>query len=145
EIRPGQAYGFRVHGPYQPHLGHRFNPNKLLLDPYAKAIAGTVRWSDAMFGYTIGHPNADLSFDERDNATGVPKCLVVDPAFSWGGDQSPRTRWHKTAIYELHVKGFTALNPNVPEELRGTYAGLAHPSVINYLTSLGITAIELMP
>lgn len=145
EARPGQCYGYRVHGPYAPAEGHRFNPAKLLLDPYAKAIAGTIRWSDALFGYTIGHPDADLSQDERDSAGGLPKCVVVDPAFSWGDDTPPRTPWHKTLIYELHVKGFTARHPHVPPELRGTYAGLTCPPVIDYLHSLGITAVELMP
>jgi isoamylase len=113
EVRPGQLYGYRVHGPYEPQFGHRFNPNKLLLDPYAKAISGTVRWSEAMFGYTIGHPDKDLSFDERNSASGMPKSVVIDPAFSWGGDTPPRTPWHKTAIYEMHVKGFTQLHPSI--------------------------------
>jgi glycogen operon protein len=145
EARPGQLYGYRVHGPYSPAEGHRFNPNKLLLDPYAKSIAGAIRWSDALFGYTIGHPDADLSIDERDNAEGLPKCVVVDPAFSWGQDVLLRIPWHKTVIYEMHVKGFTARHPKVPKELRGTYAGLTHPAVVDYLKSLGITAVELMP
>ena len=145
EVRPGQRYGYRVHGPYAPEEGHRFNPAKLLLDPYAKAIAGTVRWSDALFGYTIGHPNTDLALNERDSAGGLPKCVVVDPAFSWGNDTYPRTPWHRTLIYEVHVKGFTARHPDVPKQLRGTYAGLTCPEVIDYLHSLGITAVELMP
>ncbi|HEX8070479.1 MAG TPA: glycogen debranching protein GlgX [Pyrinomonadaceae bacterium] len=145
EVRPGQLYGYRVHGPYAPDAGHRFNPHKLLLDPYAKALASTVSWSDAVFGYTIGSAAADLSFDERDSAAGVPKCVVVDPAFSWGGDAHPRTPWHKTLIYELHVKGFTARHPDVPPELRGTYAGMAHPAVVEYLCRLGVTAVELLP
>jgi isoamylase len=145
EVRPGQLYGYRVHGAYNPQAGHRFNPHKLLLDPYAKAIANTVRWDDACFGYTVGHEAADLSLDERDSAPFVPKCVVVDPAFSWGGDARPDTPWHKTLIYELHVRGFTRLHPDVPEELRGTYAGLAHPAVIDYLKGLGVTAVELMP
>ena len=145
EARPGQLYGYRVHGPYEPLAGRRFNPNKLLIDPYAKAVAGDVSWDDAVFGYQIGHEHTDLSFDERDSAPFVPKCVVVDPAFSWGGDSHPRTPWHKTLIYELHVKGFTRLHPDVPEHLRGTYAGLAHPSVVEYLVSLGVTAVELMP
>ncbi|MBI4641193.1 MAG: glycogen debranching protein GlgX [Candidatus Tectomicrobia bacterium] len=145
EARPGQLYSYRVHGPYAPEEGHRFNPAKLLLDPYAKAIAGTIRWSDTLFGYTIGHPDADLSRDERDSAEGLPKCVVVDLAFSWGDDTPPRTPWHKTLICELHVKGFTAHHPDVPKELRGTYAGLACPAVLDYLHSLGITAVELMP
>ena len=124
--RPGQLYGYRVHGPYEPAAGHRFNPAKLLLDPYAKAIDGTVRWDDAVFGYRVGAgPDADLALDDRDSAPFVPKSVVVDPAFSWGDDRPPRTPWHQTVIYELHVKGFTARHPEVPRELRGTYAGLA--------------------
>ena len=145
EARPGQLYGYRVHGPYAPEAGHRFNPAKLLLDPYARAIAGIIRWSDALFGYTIGHPDADLSRDTRDSAADLPKCIVVDPAFSWGDDTRLRTPWHKTLIYELHVKGFTARHPEVPPALRGTYAGLTCPAVIDYLCTLGITAVELMP
>jgi glycogen operon protein len=145
EARPEQLYGYRVHGPYSPAEGHRFNPAKLLLDPYAKSIAGPIQWSDALFGYTIGHPDADLSIDERDSAEGLPKCVVVDPAFSWGQDAPLRIPWHKTLIYEMHVKGFTARHPKVPKELRGTYAGLTHPAVVDYLKSLGITAVELMP
>ncbi len=145
EVRPGQRYGYRVHGPYAPEEGHRFNPAKLLLDPYAKAVAGAIRWSDALFGYTVGRPEADLSRDERDSAAGVPKCVVVDPAFSWGEDTPPRTPWHRTLIYELHVKGFTMRHPEVPPELRGTYAGLTCPAMISYLHQLGITAVELMP
>ncbi|MBM2802510.1 MAG: hypothetical protein HW419_403 [Deltaproteobacteria bacterium] len=145
ELRPGQLYGYRVHGPYEPARGHRFNPAKLLLDPYAKAIAGTIKWSDALFGYTVGHPDADLAPDPRDSAAGLPKCVIIDPAFSWGDDAPPRTNWHRTLIYELHVKGFTARHPQVPERLRGTYAGLACPPVLDYLHSLEITAVELMP
>jgi isoamylase len=145
EARPGQLYGYRVHGPYAPSEGHRFNPAKLLLDPYAKSIAGPIRWSDSLFGYTIGHPEADLSKDERDSADGLPKCVVVDPAFSWGQDAPLRIPWHQTLIYEMHVKGFTARHPKVPKELRGTYAGLTHPAVVDHLRSLGITAVELMP
>ncbi len=144
-IRPGQLYGYRVYGPYLPEEGCRFNPHKLLMDPYAKALSGHLRWDDALFGYTIGHPGADLSFDERDSAPFMPKGMVVDPAFSWGGDEPPATPWHKTIIYELHVKGFSARHPDVPEHLRGTYAGLAQPAVIDYLLKLGITAVELMP
>jgi glycogen operon protein len=145
EARPGQLYGYRVHGPYAPQEGHRFNPTKLLIDPYAKAITGTIRWSDALFGYTIGHPKADLSQDTRDSASGLPKCVVVDSAFSWGDDTLPRIPWHQTVIYELHVKGFTIQHPEVPPELRGTYAGLACPAALRSLRSLGITAVELMP
>ncbi|MFQ5915900.1 MAG: glycogen debranching protein GlgX, partial [Nitrospinota bacterium] len=145
EARPGLLYGYRVHGPYAPGEGHRFNPAKLLLDPYAKAIAGDVRWSDVLFGYRVGDPDADLSRDDRDSAGAMPKCVVIDPAFSWGGDSPPRTPWHKTIIYEMHVKGFTARHPDVPDELRGTYAALTCSAVIDYLHSLGITAVELMP
>jgi glycogen operon protein len=145
DVDPGQLYGYRVYGPYAPAEGHRFNPAKLLLDPYAKAITGRMRWSDALFGYTVGHREADLARDERDSARGMPKCVVVDSAFNWGNDRFPRTPWHKTIIYELHVKGFTARHPDVPKQVRGTYAGLTCPEVIDYLHSLGITAVELMP
>ncbi|MCP9469622.1 MAG: glycogen debranching protein GlgX [Nitrospira sp.] len=142
---PGQHYGYRVHGPYAPEEGHRFNPAKLLIDPYAKSIAGTIEWSDAMFGYRIGDPQADLSIDLRDNAANIPKCVVIDPAFSWGGDTQLKTPWDKTIIYELHVKGFTARHPNVPESMRGTYAALTTPAVLDYLLELGVTAVELLP
>ena len=145
EARPGQLYGYRVHGPYEPGEGHRFNPAKLLLDPYAKAMTGSIQWSDALFGYTIGHPDQDLSRDAKDSAPGMPKSIVVDPAFSWGNDAPPATQWHKTIIYELHVKGFTMRHPGVPPELRGTYAGLTCPAVVDYLKALGITAVELLP
>jgi len=120
EARPGLLYGYRVYGPHAPEAGHRFNPAKLLLDPYARAIAGMIHWSDALFGYTMGHPEADLAQDERDSAAALPKCVVVDQAFSWGDDSPPRTPWHRTVIYELHVKGFTIRHPDVPKELRGT-------------------------
>jgi len=145
EARPGLLYGYRVYGPYKPQEGHRFNPNKLLLDPYAKGIVGALRWSDAHYGYTIGHPEEDLSFDERDNAGGMPRCQVIDGAFSWENDRPLRTPWHETIIYELHVKGFTKLNSAVPAPLRGTYAGLATLPVIEYLRRLGVTAVELLP
>lgn len=145
EIRPGQRYGYRVSGPYAPDEGYRFNPAKLLLDPYAKAIAGTVQWSDALFGYTVGHPKADLARDDRDSASGIPKSVVIDPAFSWGDDRPPSIPWHRTLIYELHIKGFTARHPDVPDELRGTYAGLSCPPVLDYMKSLGVTALEFMP
>ena len=145
QARPGQRYGYRVHGPYKPVEGHRFNPNKLLLDPYAKAIGGRIAWDDALFGYKIGDAEEDLSFDERDSAPFMPKCVVVEPAFTWGDDTRPDIPWHKMIIYEMHVKGFTMLNPLLPKHLRGTYAGLATQSVIDYLTNLGITTVELMP
>ncbi|MGC8490784.1 MAG: glycogen debranching protein GlgX [Syntrophobacteraceae bacterium] len=145
EARPGQLYGYRVHGPYAPAEGHRFNPAKLLRDPYSKAIFGVHKWNDALFGYTIGNPGADLSKDERDSAPYAPKSVVIDPTFSWGGDSHPNIPWHKTIIYEAHVKGLTQLHPGVPEGLRGTYAGLASPAMIEYLLSLGVTAVELMP
>jgi len=145
DARPGQIYGYRVHGPYRPLEGHRFNPNKLLLDPYAKAIVGHRRWSDSAFGYRIGHPHADLSFDRRDSAPGVPKACVIDPAFTWAEDQPPRTPWRNTVIYELHVRGFTKLHQDVPPQYRGTYAGLGTAPVIDYLKRLGVTAVELMP
>ena len=145
EARPGLLYGYRVHGPYDPTKGHRFNSNKLLLDPYGKDIAGTLRWSDAHFGYRIGHRNADLSFDRRDNAAGMPKCRVIDGAFTWGEDRPPRIDWHDMVIYELHVRGFTMQHPEVPTQLRGTYAGLASAPVIEYLKRLGVTTVELMP
>jgi isoamylase len=145
DARPGQLYGYRVHGPYEPEAGHRFNPNKVLLDPYAKVIGRNIRWGPEMFGYKIGDPAGDLSFDERDNAALAPLGAVVDASFNWGNDAPPRRPWHQTVLYELHVKGFTKLNPAVPRELRGTYAGLASPESIGYLKSLGITAVELMP
>src|SRR5689334_19786482 len=145
EARPGMLYGYRVHGPYRPEQGHRFNPNKLLLDPYAKSIVGALNWSDAHFGYRVGHEKADLSFDRRDSAHGMPRCRVVDAAFTWGDDRRPAVPWHETVIYELHVRGFTMRHPDVPPKLRGTYAGLATPPVIEYLRRLGVTAVELMP
>ena len=145
EVRPGQLYGYRVHGLYDPEAGHRFNPAKVLNDPYAKAIAGTIDWSNELFGYRIGDPKADLSIDDRDNAASIPKCVVVDQAFTWGGDHLLRTAWDRTVIYELHVHGFTARHPDVPKELRGTYAGLATPAAIEHLQHLGVTAVELLP
>ena len=131
--------------PTIPNKGHRFNPNKLLLDAYAKQIVGDLKWSDSHFGYRIGSKNADLSMDRRDNAPGMLKALVIDPAFTWGTDRAPRTPWHKSVIYELHVRGFTIQHPKVAAPLRGTYAGLATAPVIDHLLKLGITAIELMP
>ncbi|HRF48238.1 MAG TPA: glycogen debranching protein GlgX [Anaerolineales bacterium] len=146
-LQPGQLYGFRVHGPHQPLYGHHFNPHKLLLDPYARAIAGTVTWEhgDTLFGYTLGHPEADLSLDKRDNTAALPKCVVIDPTFDWEGDRPPGTPLAESVIYEVHVKGFTARHPQVPPHLRGTYAGLATPAALDYFKALGITAIELLP
>jgi len=145
EARPGQLYGYRVYGPYAPAQGHRFNPHKLLLDPYGKQIHGSIRWADSHFGYRVGSKQEDLSFDRRDNAAGMPKNRVIDAAFTWGSDAPPRIPWHETVIYELHVKGFTMCHPEVPQHLRGTYAGLASAPVIEYLTRLGVTSVELMP
>jgi isoamylase len=145
DLRPGQLYGFRVHGPYEPEAGHRFNANKLLLDPYAMAIGRDLKWDDRLFGYTLGHADADLSFDERDSAEVAPLAVIVDPAFTWGNDLPLRTPWERTVIYELHVKGFTKRMPDVPEPLRGTYAGLASEAAIKHLTELGVTAVELLP
>lgn len=144
-VAPGQRYGFRVHGRWAPSEGYRFNPNKLLIDPYAKAIDGDITHGAELFAYDIQHPDQDLSFSEADSAPLMPKSVVVDTSFDWEGDTLLRTPWHETIIYETHVKGFTKLNPNIPEELRGTYAGLAHPEAIEHLQRLGITAVELMP
>ncbi len=145
EARPGLLYGYRVHGPYAPEQGHRFNPNKLLIDPYARDIVGPLDWSDAHFGYPVADANADLAIDSRDNAPNMPKCRVTDPAFSWGNDRPPLVPWHEMVIYELHVRGFTIEHPDVPPALRGTYAGLATAPVIEHLKRLGVTSIELMP
>lgn len=133
EIKPGQLYGYRVHGPYEPENGHRFNPNKLLIDPYAKAISGTVEWDDALFGYEVGNPDGDLSFSKSDSAAFIPKSVVVDPHFDWGDDKKPNIAYYNSIIYETHVKGFTKQHPDIPEDLRGTYAGIAHPVSIGYL------------
>ncbi|HKD53114.1 MAG TPA: glycogen debranching protein GlgX [Steroidobacteraceae bacterium] len=145
EARPGLLYGYRVHGPYDPERGHRFNPHKLLIEPYAKHLQGPLIWSDAHFGYRTGNPREDLSFDRRDSAAGTPKCRVVDPAFTWANDRPPRIPWHDTVIYEAHVRGLTMRHPDVPPPLRGTYSGLATAPIIDHLVRLGVTAIELMP
>jgi glycogen operon protein len=145
EARPGLLYGYRVHGPYRPERGHRFNAHKLLLDPYAKSIVGQMNWSDAHYGYRIGHEREDFSFDRRDSAHGMPKCRVIDGAFTWSGDRRPDTPWHDTVIYEAHVKGATIRHPDVPPAVRGTYAGLATPPMLEHLKRLGVTAIELLP
>ena len=145
EARPGTIYGYRVHGPYDPENGHRFNPNKLLLDPYAKAHVGRLEWAHEVFGYTIGGEGDDLSFDERDSSRFVPKCRVIDPAFTWSRDRAPRVPWDRTIFYEMHVKGFTKLHPAVKADLRGTFAGLATEEVVDYIRSLGVTSVELLP
>jgi len=145
DARPGLLYGYRVYGPYDPARGHRFNHHKLLLDPYAKALSGTLRWTDAHYGYRIGAQREDLSFDRRDNAAAMPKCVVLESAFTWGDDARPMVPWTKTVFYELHVKGFTVRHPGVTPALRGTYGGLASPVVIEYLRDLGVTTIELLP
>ena len=145
DAAPGLVYGYRVHGPYRPDEGHRFNPNKLLLDPYAKQLAGTFRWTNAHFGYRIGSGREDLSFDRRGNAQDMLKAVVIDSAFTWGEERRPNTPWERTVILETHVKGYTEQHPDVPEGQRGTYAGLAHPAIIDHLTRLGVTAVELLP
>src|SRR3989440_6438588 len=142
-VGPGQRYGFRVHGPYEPQHGHRCNDHKLLLDPYAKAVEGGVKWDPAVFGYPLG--GDDLTPDRRDSAPFVPKAVITNPFFDWGVDRPPCIPWHETVVYETHAKGFTKLHPDVDEELRGTYAGLAHPAAIDHLKSVGVTAVELMP
>ncbi|MDR3510307.1 MAG: glycogen debranching protein GlgX [Caulobacteraceae bacterium] len=145
-LQPGQVYGYRVYGPYAPEEGHRFNPNKLLLDPYARGHTGDIQWNEACYGYVIGSKEEDLSFDERDSAPFTPKCVVVDPNFDWRGEpgRAP-TPWDRTILYETHVKGFTARHPAVPEHLRGTYAGMSVREVIDYVKALGVTSVELMP
>jgi len=145
QVRPGQLYGYRVHGPYQPDKGHRFNPHKLLLDPYARSIVGHIRWSDAHYGYTIGHKRDDLSFDRREDAASMPKCQVIDPAFSWGDDRHPRYACNERIVYEMHVRGYTLRHPDVAPALKGKFAGLCTSQVIDHLKSLGVTTIELLP
>jgi isoamylase len=145
DVRPGQLYGYRVDGPFAPEQGHRFNRNKLLLDPYAKAIGGTVTCVDQVFGYKLGDPALDLSFDQRDSAPHVPKSIVVETAFSWGDDRPPAVPWSRTHIYECHVRSMTMRHPDVPEHLRGTFLGLASEPIIDHLRSLSVTAVELLP
>ncbi|MDB5602624.1 MAG: glgX [Xanthobacteraceae bacterium] len=145
DVRPGQLYGYRVHGPYEPLKGHRFNHHKLLIDPYAKALSGALTWTDAHFGYRIGHPKEDLSFDRRDNARQMPKCIVTNPSFVWGRDRPPPTPPLETIVYEMHPRGYTMLRDDVPKALRGTFAALALPQVVRHLRDLGVTAVELLP
>jgi isoamylase len=144
-IWPGQFYGFRIYGPYDPERGFRFNPSKLLIDPYAKALAGSVDWNAPVFGYELGKPDEDLQADERDDAAAVPKGVVTISSFDWENDRPPLTPLHDSVLYETHVKGLTARYPQIPEEIRGTYAALTHPAMLSYLKGLGITAVELMP
>jgi glycogen operon protein len=144
DARPGTIYGYRVHGAYEPEHGHRFNPNKLVLDPYAKAIVGDLTWNPALFGYKMESQD-DLTFDSRDSAPFLPKCRVIDPAFTWGDDRPPRTSWERTIVYEMHVRGYTQQHPDVPEEFRGTFRGLSEPEVIAHIKSLGVSAVELLP
>jgi isoamylase len=145
DVRPGALYGYRVDGPYEPGAGHRFNPNKLLIDPYAKAVSGPIDWNDDLFGYTVGDPAEDLSFDTRDSASALPKSVVVDQSFTWQDDRPPRTPWNRTVIYETHVRGMTMQHPGVPAHLRGTFLGLASDPIVDHLLNLGVTAVELMP
>jgi glycogen operon protein len=144
DARPGTIYGYRVHGPYEPQEGHRFNPNKLVLDPCAKATIGKLQWNPAVFGYRM-ETGDDLTIDDRDSAAFMPKCRVIDPAFTWGNDQPPRTPWDSTIIYELHVRGWSMLRTDVPEPLRGTFRGMIQPGLLDHLRRLGVTAVELLP
>lgn len=144
-LGPGTVYGYRVYGPWEPDAGHRFNPNKLLIDPYARELVGELKWDPACFGYILGHKDADRSFDTRDSAPFMPKSVVVDPGFDWKHSGKPLVPWDRTIIYEMHVRGFTKLHPNVYPEYRGTFAGLTAPEVIRYIKSLGVTSVELMP
>ena len=145
EVRPGQLYGYRVEGPYDPGAGHRFNAAKVVLDPYTKQVGRPVQWSDTTFGYPVGHRERDLVPDDRDSAAFAPLGMVVDPAFTWDKDEAPDVPWHETVIYEVHVKGFTVRHSEVPAHLRGTHLGLASEPAIRHLTQLGVTAVELMP
>ncbi|WJI15874.1 glycogen debranching protein GlgX [Pseudoxanthomonas winnipegensis] len=145
DVGPGQRYGYRVHGPYAPAEGHRFNPNKLLLDPYAVEIEGDLIWADELYGYTVGHPDGDLSFDERDSAPFMPKAVVVHDDYDWEDDERLLTPWSQTLVYETHVRGYTKRHPQVPQDLQGTFAGLAQAPVLDYIKSLGVSAVELLP
>ncbi len=144
-LKPGQLYGYRVYGPFDPANGFRFNPNKLLIDPYAKAISGTISWHDSLFGYELGNELEDLSLNKQDSAHFIPKSMIIDPNYDWEGVKAPKIPYHKSIIYEAHVKGLTQLHPGIPEEIRGTYEAIAHPVMIEYFQKLGVNAIELMP
>lgn len=143
DLKPGQLYGYRVHGPYEPDEGHRFNPNKLLFDPYARAFHGDLTWDPALFGYVLDHADKDLSFNSEDSAPFVPKSIIIDPTPQHF--ERPQTSWTDTVIYEMHVKGYTKLHPQVPEKIRGTYAGLSDPAVLKSIRDLGVTAVEFLP
>jgi isoamylase len=145
EARPGTVYGYRVHGPYEPAAGHRFNPNKLLIDPYARQLVGELKLDPAVFGYKLDSPDKDLSFNADDSAAFMPKCRVIDPAFTWGAERRPQVPWERSVVYELHVRGYTMRHPSVPPEMRGTFAGLMRPEVVDYIRRLGVTAVELLP
>src|SRR6187402_1744705 len=145
DAKVGQVYGYRVYGPYDPQAGHRFNPNKLLIDPYAKQLVGELIWSEALFGYTIGSPDADLSFDERDSAPYVPKCKVIDPSHKVESIRSLVESFDHTVIYEAHVRGLTMRHPAVPEKLRGSFAGIANKDILDHIKSLGVSSLELLP
>ena len=145
DVRPGQLYGYRVHGPYAPEAGHRFNPAKLLLDPYARALHGEIKWHPSVFGYKLGHQREDFAIDRRDSAAAMPKCIVIDPAVTWGEDKKPAHPWERMVVYEAHVKGMTALREDLPPQFRGTFEGLADDRVLDHLVKLGVTAIELLP
>jgi len=145
DLKPGAVYGYRVHGPYDPLAGHRFNPNKLLLDPYAKAHVGELKWDPAMFGYTLDSEEEDLSFDERDSAPFMQKCQVVDQSFTWEHPMRLRLPWERTIFYETHVGGYTKRHPAVPQDARGKFAGLGQKEVIEHIKRLGVTSVELLP
>jgi len=145
-LKPGALYGYRVHGPYEPEQGHRFNPNKLLVDPYARELVGDIAWGQAQFGYKMDSDDKDLSFDATDSALSMPKCRVIDPSdYDWKNDEKPQIPWSKTIFYETHVKGFTKLHPAIPQDLQGSFEGLGHKEIVNYVRSLGVTSIELLP
>ena len=145
DARPGLLYGYRVYGPYDPSNGHRFNPHKLLIDPYAKLLHGKLSWSDAHFGYRIGSPKEDFTFDRRDSARGMPKSVLIDPAFTWGADKHPETRRSDTIVYEMHVRGLQMNNERIPVSVRGSFAGLGSRPIVDHLVNLGVTALELLP